>query len=535
MIILLALLSGGAFTVSLDDTIVATAIPRITDDFHSISDVAWYGSGYLITMGGLQLLFGKLYKLHVDRTIYTVSLCIFATGSTISATAPNSFALICGRALAGTGAAGIVSGGIVILGHTVPLRLLPVYISITSGLTVVGTVAGPLFGGLLTDGLSWRWSFYINLPIVGTVLTLFVLLYRPKHGKSSQHASSRSCKERAAMYDPLGNALFFSAVICCQIALEWADSHYPWRSARVIALFVCSAVFLTMFVPLQVFMRENATIPGHIAKRRAIASSGVFMAFLCAAYFSVVYYLPLWFQGVKGSSPTHSAIMSIALLVTMVLSSLIAAGLMSKTGWYNPFALAAPVLASCGAGLLSTLEPNSGPGKYIGFQVLLGAGVGCAFHIPFVVVNATLQESDRPTGIGLMMCAELLGGALGVSVAQKIFESRLVAFVGRLAPDVERSTILKTGATELTSLVPEDQVAAVPKAYSDAVTSTFYLSSACAAASIIAASFMEWRNIKKSPDNETRNEGTELHTVPTSGERDVVGLHHGGRKQWSSP
>jgi MFS family permease len=335
LIVVICLLSGAAFTISLDDTVVATAIPRITDDFRSIADVSWYGSAYLLTMGGTQLLFGKLYALHIDKTIYIASMCIFAAGSTISATAPNSIVFIVGRAVAGVGAAGLMTGSFVICAHSTPLRMRPIYTGIVGSMTAVGSVLGPLLGGVITDNLSWRWIFWINLPIIGVLLILFVVFYHTTQPASSTRTPWRA---RIARYDLPGNFLFLSAVVCFQIALQWGGTQYPWQSKRVIILLVCSAVLLLAFVPLEKVLGEKATIPGRIASQRTVASSGVvsmlrldnipndadpqvqFMALLGAAYYSSIYNLPLWFQGVKGSSPTESGIMSVALLISMVVS-----------------------------------------------------------------------------------------------------------------------------------------------------------------------------------------------------------------------
>ncbi|CZT22760.1 related to transporter (major facilitator superfamily) [Ramularia collo-cygni] len=521
LIITLLLLSLTAFVVSLDDTIVATAIPRITDDFHSIADVAWYGSAYLLTLGGMQLLFGKLYAIHSDKKIYTGSLCIFITGSTVCGTASSSVVMIFGRALAGVGAAGLVTGALIIIAHSAPLRLRPVYTSIVGSMTAVGSVAGPLLGGVITDRLSWRWCFYINLPIIGTLLALFLFLYRPRRRQQSPSSSGLLCGgsrlQRVLRYDPLGNLAFLFAVVCFQIALQWGGAQFSWHSPRVVALFVSSAVLLMIFAPVEWMMGQHATLNVRIARQRTVASSGALIALLGASYYSAIYYLPLWFQGVQGASPTHSGVLSIALLISMIVSSLLSAGLVSKTGYYNPFALAAPILAACGTGLLTTLEPDSGPGEYIGYQVLLGIGIGCGFHQPFIAVQAVLPEADVASGIGLIMCAEMLGGALGIAVSQKIFENQLVAFVNKSRPEIHASAILQTGATGLAALLPEKSSKEVAKAYSDAVTATFYLAAGLAAAGFVAACFMEWKNIKKTEgdDDDDRSKGEEIEIDET--------------------
>ena len=153
------------FLVALDNTIITTCIPRITDAFHALNDVGWYGSAYLLTTCAFQLLFGKLYT-HLDiKMVFLSAIAVFEIGSLICGVAPTSTALIVGRAIAGLGAAGIFSGSLIIIAHSVSLEKRPVYTSIVTGMYGIASVAGPLMGGALTDNVSWRWCFYINLPI----------------------------------------------------------------------------------------------------------------------------------------------------------------------------------------------------------------------------------------------------------------------------------------------------------------------------------------------------------------------------------
>jgi MFS family permease len=246
----------------------------MTDQFHSIADIAWYGSAYLLTMGGTQLLFGKLYVLHVDKTIYISSLLTFAVGSAICATAQSSTMFIVGRAMAGIGAAGQVCGALVIIAHTVPLTMRPLCTSIVGSMTAVGSVAGPLLGGVITSKLSWRWCFYMNLPIMGVLLVLLATFYRPSD-QPANHPRAQDWKTRAAQYDPLGNLAFFPVVICFQIALEYGGTEYSWSNARVIVLFVLAAISLVVFIGIQWYMQEHATLPPHVAGQRTVASSAV--------------------------------------------------------------------------------------------------------------------------------------------------------------------------------------------------------------------------------------------------------------------
>ncbi|KAK5693728.1 MFS sugar transporter [Elasticomyces elasticus] len=172
------------FCMALDNTIISTAIPRITDEFKAIDDVGWYGSAYLLTTCAFQLFFGKLYTFLSLKWVYIVAIVIFEIGSAVCGAAPNSTALIVGRAVAGLGSAGIFSGAILIVSKTVPLRSRPTYMGGIGGMYGLASVAGPLMGGAFTDKVSWRWCFYINLPI-GAVTLLFITIFY-KDSKSAK-------------------------------------------------------------------------------------------------------------------------------------------------------------------------------------------------------------------------------------------------------------------------------------------------------------------------------------------------------------
>jgi MFS family permease len=158
------------FIVALDRTILGTAIPKITDDFHSINDVGWYASSYLLTMCAFQLIYGRIYTFYNPKWVLLWAILIFEIGSTVCATAPNSNAFIVGRAISGLGSAGIFSGAINIMVITIPLHRRPMFQGIFGAVFGVASVCGPLLGGLFTTKVSWRWCFYLNIPVGGCLL-----------------------------------------------------------------------------------------------------------------------------------------------------------------------------------------------------------------------------------------------------------------------------------------------------------------------------------------------------------------------------
>jgi MFS family permease len=230
-----------------------------------------------------------MYSYFSIKWIYLAALFIFEIGSLICGAAPNSTALIVGRAVAGLGSAGIFSGAILIVAHTVPLRQRPTYTGMIGAMYGVASVAGPLMGGAFTDKLTWRWCFYINLPF-GFVTALFIIFFfsSPKHAKKS---TAVGWKAQVAQMDPLGTLFFMLAIICLLLALQWGGTKYPWGNGRIIALFVLFAVLISVFIGLQIHLKENATVPPRVFLNRNVWGSAFFGATLGGAFFVLVFYV----------------------------------------------------------------------------------------------------------------------------------------------------------------------------------------------------------------------------------------------------
>lgn len=207
------------FLVALDRLILGVAIPSITDQFDSLGDVGWYGSSYLLTTCASMLLIGKIYTFVNPKLVYLGSLVVFEIGSAISGAAPNSTALIIGRAIAGLGNAGLFQGAVTIIVYIVPLHKRPQLMGFVGAVFGVASVLGPLLGGAFTDGPGWRWCFYINLPCGAVVFVLLVLfLHIPPEMLSRD---STTWKEKAMQMDPIGTFFFLPCIICLLLALQW--------------------------------------------------------------------------------------------------------------------------------------------------------------------------------------------------------------------------------------------------------------------------------------------------------------------------
>lgn len=482
------------FLVALDNTIIATCIPRITDAFHALDDVGWYGSAYLLTTCSFQLFFGKLYTHLNIKTVFLLAITVFEIGSLICGVAPTSTTLIVGRAIAGLGAAGIFSGSLIIIAHSVSLEKRPVYSSIVMGMYGIASVAGPLMGGALTDHVSWRWCFYINLPIGAVTILLIVLFLKAPSG---QRRESSSAMEKFLELDPLGTVVFIVAIICLLIALQWGGSKYPWSDGKIIALFVVFGILIISFVGIQVWKGEDATVPPRIFMKRSILAGTWFGICLGGAFFLFIYYIPIWFQAVRGTSATGSGIRCLPLILSQILGIGVSGGLTTQFGYYTPFMFVSTVLMAIGSGLLTTLKIDSNTGTWVGYQLIFGIGSGAGFQQPTLAAQTVLDLKDVPVGVAINMFIQIFGGTLFVSVAQNVLTTKLISNVATNLPQLTPQQIINAGATELKGLVNTTaEVRTILEDYNGALTHSFTIALALSCLTIFGAAAMEWKSVK---------------------------------------
>lgn len=313
--------------------------------------------------------------------------------------APNSIALIVGRAITGVGGAGISSGAFTIIALSAPPSQRPAYIGILGASYGVAAAIGPLVGGAFTSHVTWRWCFYINLPIGGVAGGVILFFYRTPPPLPFLDAP---LKEKILQMDLPGTLVLISALVCYVLALQWGGITLPWSDSKVVGTLIGFGALLVVYGLLQWSQRERAAMIGRLFRRNVIIMM-VYIDLLAGTFFLLVYYLPIYFQVVSGASAAQSGINNLPLILAQSVATVISGVTLSKIPYPQPFLLAGAALTAIGSGLLYTLEVNTGSGKWIGYQLLAGIGIGWCFQVPVVTAQASVGPEDLPSVTAMVL------------------------------------------------------------------------------------------------------------------------------------
>ncbi|PQE09956.1 hypothetical protein CJF31_00003861 [Rutstroemia sp. NJR-2017a BVV2] len=400
----------------------------------------------------------------------------------------------------------------------VPLRKRPVFMGLFGGVFALANACGPLLGGVFTTKVSWRWCFYINLPIGALVVSVLLITI-----DASGRVNTGSLRQQLKKFDRLGTLVFIPGIVCLLLALQWGGNTYSWANARIITLLTLGSILLVLFIIIQFQAGENATVPIRIIKQRSIAAGVWFSFFNPGAMFILIYYLPIWFQAIKGLDAINSGVHTIPLVLALVVANLIAGIFTRIAGYYTPMLILSSIVSSIATGFFTTLKVDSGLPAWLGWQVLFGFGIGLGMQQSNLAAQTCLSREDVPTGMALMFFSQGLGGVVFITVAQVVFSHSLVVRLSYLdIPLLTSDVILHAGATELRRLVPEKYIPDVLDAYNMAIMATFVVATAAACFTSFAAAGMEFINIHKTA-NEGADRGIEHGSGSGEVEEDITG------------
>ncbi|CAN9084019.1 unnamed protein product [Alternaria alternata] len=497
LFVLLGSLTLVTFLVCLDTSIMGTAIPRITSEFHSLADVGWYIGAFTLASATLQPLSGKLYAHLSTKIVFLTFVLLFELGSLLCAVASSSAFLIVGRVVAGLGASGIVNGAMTMLAAAVPAEKSPVYTGIVLGTAQMGIVAGPLIGGALTEHATWR--FYMNLPIGGAAAALITLVRIPERTLKPRLTVSVFRKVVSDL-DLFGFALFVPPSVMLLLALQLGSSGaQAWDSSVVIGLFCGAGVCAVLFILWEKRVGDQAMLPGKLLGKRVVWTSCVHSSCIITCMMTASIWMPTYFQAVKNNGPTDSGVHVLPSILSQLLAVIATGAAVSRMGYYLPWALASGVITTIGNVLVSTFTVSTSTAVWIGYQIVLGAGRGCGMQMAIIAVQNAVPPSQYPIALASLVFFQNLSTSVAVVIANTIFAQTLTSKISLYVPSVSPRIVLDTGssASAVRALVPLGELDGLLRAYSESLRNVFYFLSAIACIAVIASLGMGWKDIRK--------------------------------------
>ncbi|KAF2871372.1 MFS general substrate transporter [Massariosphaeria phaeospora] len=492
------------FVMALDVTIISTAVPTITTRFHSIDDIGWYTSAYLLPLMAFQPTFGKVYTFFRVKPIFIGAVVLFEIGSIICASAPSSYAFIIGRLVAGMGAGGIFSGAMVIITAAVPLQRVPIYLASLTSMYLVATVTGPPLGGVFTDSprLTWRFCFWINLPFGFAAVIAILFLYRePKRPDSDLDA-----REKLANIDVGGTVLFVTSIVMLFIALQIGGTDFAWTNIRVLICFIISGICLAGFGFLQWRLGERATIPPRLLRNRSVSSSVIVAALMSMGVHLHTVYLPWYFQSAKGTTASNSGLRLLPYSASVTSAELVVGAGSSYLGVYLPFMYGGTSIFTVSASLLCTLAVDSPAARVVGFQILAGVGVGSSMQLCSTSIRAAIDEKDIPISSTLAIFGPFFGSALGASIGQNVFRTTLRARLMTFLDEIETHRVIEAGGTGIEKVTSDLTKDPVVEAYNYALGRVFITCAVAGGLAFMGTLFIKWRTLKAKKEGPTEVE-----------------------------
>jgi EmrB/QacA subfamily drug resistance transporter len=409
----------GMFLAALDQTIVSTALPTIVGDLGGLDHLSWVVTSYLLATTASTPLYGKLGDMYGRKPVFLVAIVIFLVGSLLSGLSQSMGELIAFRALQGLGAGGLMVGAQAIIAEVVPPRDRGRYMGLIGSVFAVASVAGPLLGGFFVETLSWRWVFYVNIPI-GVLAVLVVVFKLHLHVPKHRH-----------QIDYLGATLLTAGVSALILVTTWGGNEYAWGSLTIVVLAIVGVLLLGFFIKQETRAAEPI-IPLKLFRSRvfSIASSIGFVIGL--AMFGAIIFIPLFLQLVYGVSPTSSGLRMLPLMGGLLTASILSGRAISRMGRYKIFPVFGTAITTIGLFLLSRLEVDTPPWLASVFMLVLGVGIGLVMQVIVLVVQNDAPPRDIGVATSTATFFRSMGGSLGVALFGAIFASRLTSELATL-------------------------------------------------------------------------------------------------------
>ncbi|MFG2677693.1 DHA2 family efflux MFS transporter permease subunit [Streptomyces sp. NPDC048392] len=469
----------GMLLAALDQTIVSTALPTIVSDLGGLEHLSWVVTAYLLAATAATPLWGKLGDQYGRKRLFQLAIGIFLVGSALCGIAQSMSELIAFRALQGLGGGGLMVLSMAIVGDLVPPRERGRYQGLFGAVFGATSVLGPLLGGVFTEHLSWRWVFYINLPIgIVALAVIAAVLHIPR--RAARH-----------VIDYLGTLLVASVATCLVLVASLGGTTWAWDSPQIIGLAVLAVVLAALFVTVERRAAEPV-LPLELFRVRTFTLSAVISFVIGFAMFGAMTYLPTFLQVVRGVTPTMSGVYMLPMVFGLLLSSTVSGQIVSRTGRWKVFPVAGTAVTTLGLLLLHQLDENSATAEMSAYFFVFGLGLGLVMQVLVLIVQNAVAYEDLGVATSGATFFRSIGASFGVAIFGTIFASRLGgqladAFRGAALPPGVSVDTLKADPRGIGALPPALRPGAI-HAYASSITDVFLYAAPVA----LVAFFLAW-------------------------------------------